>query len=151
MYCIYLHRNKINNKVYIGQTKFSDYPNKRWLNGKGYKENSSFYQDIQKYGWDNFDHIILANNLTLDESNRLEKQYIQEYNSTNPSIGYNSMPGGGNVAGKANVPIKIELQSFEPLYYNDSNGILRSRKNFDLIQREKEKYIEKYNKTRSCF
>lgn len=76
MYCIYLHRNKINNKVYIGQTKFGDNPNKRWQNGNGYKENISFYYDIQKYGWNNFEHIILENNLTLDESNKLEKQYI---------------------------------------------------------------------------
>ena len=69
MYCIYLHRNLINGKVYIGQTKFGDNPNKRWQSGEGYKKQTNFYEDISKYGWDNFDHIILASNLTLEKAN----------------------------------------------------------------------------------
>ncbi len=141
MYCIYLHRNKINNKVYIGQTKFGDNPNKRWQNGNGYKENISFYYDIQKYGWNNFEHIILENNLTLDESNKLEKQYISYYNSTNPSVGYNTMPGGGK-SEKIQGPSDA-LNSFISLYYNDSNGILKSKKTLESLQREKQRYIQK--------
>lgn len=141
MYCIYLHRNKINNKVYIGQTKFGDNSNKRWQNGNGYKENISFYYDIQKYGWNNFEHIILENNLTLDESNKLEKQYILYYNSTNPSVGYNTMPGGGK-SEKIQGPSDA-LNSFISLYYNDSNGILKSKKTLESLQREKQRYIQK--------
>lgn len=34
-WCIYLHKNKINHKVYIGQTKTP--LNLRWKNGNGYK------------------------------------------------------------------------------------------------------------------
>ena len=60
MKTIYLHRNKINNKVYIGQTIQS--PEERWKNGNGYKGCYYFYNAIQKYGWDNFEHIILEQN-----------------------------------------------------------------------------------------
>lgn len=48
MYCIYLHRNLINGKVYIGQTKFGDNLNKRWQGGEGYKRQINFYEDISK-------------------------------------------------------------------------------------------------------
>lgn len=95
-YYIYIHINKINNKTYIGQT---NNPNKRWR-GKGvdYKprENSEslFYKAIQKYGWDNFEHKILAECETREEANELEKQYILEYDSTNPEKGYNLSSGG---------------------------------------------------------
>lgn len=144
MYCIYLHRNKINNKVYIGQTKFGDNPNKRWQNGNGYKENISFYYDIQKYGWNNFEHIILENNLTLDESNKLEKQYISYYNSTNPSVGYNTMPGGGK-SEKIQGPSDA-LNSFISLYYNDSNGILKSKRLQNLYKGKSRDIYKKRDK-----
>ena len=49
---IYMHRNLINNKVYIGQT--IQKPEYRWNKGKGYKDSSLFYNAIQKYGWNNF-------------------------------------------------------------------------------------------------
>lgn len=93
-YCLYIHKNKINNKVYIGQTKQN--PIKRWDNGKGYKNCSRFYNAIQKYGWDNFEHIILFSNLSLAQANSLEQEYINIYNSTDINYGYNLQSGGNN-------------------------------------------------------
>ena len=65
---IYMHRNKINNKVYIGQT--TQKPEYRWNHGFGYKDSSLFFASIQKYGWDNFEHTILEKDIPenkLDE------------------------------------------------------------------------------------
>ena len=63
-YTIYKHTNIINNKSYIGQT--CQDVKKRWGNGLGYKTCPIFYQAILKYGWDNFTHEILEENLTED-------------------------------------------------------------------------------------
>lgn len=93
-YTIYIHKNKINGKVYIGQT--SQDPKKRWNNGKGYITSSKFYNAIQKYGWDNFEHIILFSNLTLEEANQKEKELINQYHSTEDEYGYNITNGGSN-------------------------------------------------------
>ena len=51
-YKIYAHINKINGKIYIGQTCRKNV-NQRWRNGRGYINNVAFYRAIQKYGWDN--------------------------------------------------------------------------------------------------
>lgn len=93
-YTIYLHRNKINNKVYVGQTCQS--LEKRWNDGKGYKTSPHFYSAIEKYGWDNFEHEILQSGLLADEADRLEKYYISFYNSQNPLYGYNILSGGND-------------------------------------------------------
>lgn len=93
-YIIYLHRNKQNNKIYIGQT--SQPPLKRWNNGQGYKTSTKFWNAIQKYGWDNFEHLILFTNLSLEEANRLEEQLIALYKSTDDDYGYNIKNGGSN-------------------------------------------------------
>ena len=92
-YTIYMHKNKTNGKVYIGQT--SQIPERRWQNGYGYIENKYFYRAIQKYGWkDGFEHIILFENLSLDEANEKEIELIKLYNSTKKENGYNFSPGG---------------------------------------------------------
>lgn len=93
-YCIYIHKNKINQKIYIGQT--CQKPEYRWNYGDGYKKQLYFYSAIQKYGWNNFEHIILKDNLTLDEANYWEEYYIKQYNSTNKKYGYNISFGGNN-------------------------------------------------------
>lgn len=93
-YCIYIHKNKINNKVYIGQT--CQKPEYRWENGEGYVQCSAFYAAIQKYGWDNFEHIILFENLTQEEANKKEEELIKQYNSNNKEYGYNITAGGNN-------------------------------------------------------
>lgn len=47
-FTIYMHKNKINKKVYIGQT--IQEPKDRWKNGAGYKTCTKFYNAIKKYG-----------------------------------------------------------------------------------------------------
>lgn len=99
-YCVYCHTNKINGKKYIGQT--CQNVNERWgTNGSGYRPTSKqkatyFWNAIQKYGWNNFQHEILKSELTLDEANYYEQYYIQEFDTTNRELGYNSRYGGGN-------------------------------------------------------
>lgn len=91
-WCVYMHKNKINGKVYIGQTSMNT--NDRWRNGMGYKGCILFERAINKYGWDNFDHIIIADNLTQEDSCKIEIDLIAQYNSTNPQYGYNISSGG---------------------------------------------------------
>ena len=91
-YCIYVHINKINNKVYVGQT--NQKPQYRWgKNGNGYKH-QDFYKAILKYGWNNFEHKILETGLTLAEANIKEQEYIQKFDSY--LNGYNETIGGKN-------------------------------------------------------
>ena len=89
-YCIYIHKNKINNKIYVGQTKNIK---ERWK-PSAYDNCSKFYNAIQKYGWENFEHIILEEGLTLEEANLKETYYIRQYNSVEE--GYNLNYGGNN-------------------------------------------------------
>lgn len=94
-YCVYCHINKINGKRYIGLTGEKN-PADRWgANGINYKQCPCFYNAIQKYGWNNFEHIILQNNLTAEEAVELERRYIQLYNTMSPN-GYN-LTGGGEL------------------------------------------------------
>lgn len=94
-YCIYMHKNKVNGKVYIGQT--NQKPEYRWGdNGKRYENCPHFFHAINKYGWDQFEHIILETNLTLNQANEREAYWIKHYNSTNKEKGYNIQAGGLN-------------------------------------------------------
>ena len=93
MYTVYQHKNKINNKVYIGIT--SRIPEDRWgVDGCNYKTSPHFYNAIQKYGWDNFEHNILFENLTREQACKKEQELIKHYNSMNREFGYNSTSGG---------------------------------------------------------
>lgn len=91
-YKIYMHINKTNGKVYIGVTKKS--LNDRWRNGKAYDHCPRFDGAINKYSWDNFEHVVLYEGLTYDEANMLEQEMIAKYNSTDPKYGYNICSGG---------------------------------------------------------
>lgn len=90
-YTVYVHVNKMNNKKYVGITKKKN-PKYRWeKDGKGYRH-QAFYLAILKYGWDNFDHIILETGLSFDEACIKEIEYIKKYDSYRN--GYNNSYGG---------------------------------------------------------
>lgn len=87
IYLVYLHMNKINKKCYVGQT--CQKPSARWgHDGIGYKNHPLFYKAILKYGWDNFEHIILEDNIPKDKINQREIYWGIYYNSLAPN-GYN--------------------------------------------------------------
>ena len=90
-YYLYAHVNKINYKIYIGIT--SKKPKYRWDNGNGYVNCTYFYKAIKKYGWDNFEHIVLAKNISKEFALKLEKFYIKKCNSHNEKYGYNCTTG----------------------------------------------------------
>lgn len=95
---VYKHTNKINKKCYVGIT--CQTTQERWRqNGIGYKKSSPlFWSAIQKYGWDNFDHEILEDNIeTKEEAGEREKYWIQYYNCCvldGKDLGYNLDRGG---------------------------------------------------------
>ena len=96
-YCVYMHTSP-SGKVYIGITRTS--PEKRWRkNGCGYKKQKYFWRAIQKYGWDNFEHEILHENLTKEEAEQIEINLIAYYKSDQRDYGYN-VEHGGNSTGK---------------------------------------------------
>lgn len=89
---VYKHTNKMNNKSYIGIT--CQVPSHRWGHeGHNYQLQPKFYNAIIKYGWDNFTHEILFQNLTKEDALKQEANLIQQYNSIlngyNESIGLN--------------------------------------------------------------
>lgn len=94
-YSVYIHRNPVNRKTYVGQTALA--PERRWNDGKGYSYNKDFYDDILKYGWSNFTHEVIASGLSFDEANSLEREKVSELKSNDPAYGYNRTPGGGGV------------------------------------------------------
>lgn len=106
-YTVYMHKNKINGKVYIGIT--SQKPQHRWgNNGVNYKKGLRFYNAIQKYGWNNFEHIILFTNLTKQQAEQIEIMLIKKYKSNNIKYGYN-IANGGNSKGKQSEETKNKI------------------------------------------
>jgi group I intron endonuclease len=91
---IYMIKNKLDNKCYIGQTIEKDV-NTRW---RAHKRNMNsdgcrvLYNAFRKYGLDNFDFKIIC--ISFDEFlDALEIDYISKFNSIAPN-GYNLESGG---------------------------------------------------------
>lgn len=133
-YCLYKHTNSINGKVYIGITKQK--PNRRWHNGLGYKHNKYFYRAIQKYGWGNFKHEILYENLSFEQANQKEMQLIVEYDSTNRNNGYNIHCGGDARKGQ-NMPKGYDSPKHKVVEQYDTDGkFIREYGGLRQVQRE---------------
>lgn len=90
---VYMHVNKVNQKKYVGITHCKN-PNRRWMNGRGYMNNPHFAKAISKFGWDNFEHIIIAKGLSKEEACAIEKMIIQTNRTQDRKFGYNITDGG---------------------------------------------------------
>ena len=100
---IYMWRNKVNNKLYIGQAK--DFRKRTKYHKYGslnenlkYNYNVPLHKAIRKYGVENFEVCILEKDLVdYDKMNEKEIFYIEHYDTlANKGKGYNVASGGGN-------------------------------------------------------
>ena len=105
---IYLLKNNINGKIYIGQTWLP--LNKRMgPNGSNYSNSPYIHNAIQKYGANSFSYIVLATTEEQEVADKLEAEYIIQYDSRNPDIGYNLKEGGS--AGKHSEETKQKISA----------------------------------------
>lgn len=102
LYCVYKHTSP-SGKVYIGVT--CQNPEDRWKNGFGYLNKNkdgkytqpSIARAIVKYGWKNFSHEILFNDLTKKEAAIKEMELIKKFKSDDREFGYNIEHGGNSM------------------------------------------------------
>lgn len=101
-YCVYVHTSP-SGKMYVGQTGMK--PERRWgkdgacyLKKKGNGEYAQriFAHAILKYSWENFEHEIIASNLTKEEADSFEKLLIEKLNTMDSKYGYNTREGGSH-------------------------------------------------------
>ena len=159
-YKVYAHINKTNGKIYVGITCKS--LKQRWRNGKGY--NGYFGRAINKYGWDGFEHELIASGLTRQEACNFEVLLIKELQSNNSKYGYNITMGGdsGRKGLKASEEYRRKISISRKGKYLGENSPTWGLKRPDLSRRNLEggktvvqydfdgKFIEEYPSIRDA-
>lgn len=96
IYHLYLYENKVNGKVYVGQTE-KTLEERCGSNANGYKRCVKFYSAIKKYGLDSFDRWVFKVVDTQEEADQEEMFWIDEMRSQlGKSLVYNIREGGPN-------------------------------------------------------
>jgi len=103
---IYRIRNKLNGKVYIGQ---SWYVEERVNSHFRSKENTHFYNSIRKYGKENFEVDVLCECNNQKELDFAEDAFIEYYGGPDSDRNYNRRGGGST--GKLSKDTKNKLSN----------------------------------------
>jgi group I intron endonuclease len=109
---IYIIKNIINNKVYIGQSVDIYH---RWIQHKAdlrneHHHNEHLQRAWNKYGEKNFEFAVLIE-CSESELNSLEKSFIVDYKSNDGHYGYNLTIGGDGCIGLSQESIEKMRQS----------------------------------------
>lgn len=125
---VYKITNKINNKIYIGQTNNLKRRIQEHKHDK--RNNHPIHNAIKKYGWENFEIEILYQGENYNEE---EKKWITYYDSRNKTKGYNIVSGGQDSCGEDNPMAKITQ--------SQANDVM------DLLQHTNKSYKEMSSET----
>ena len=111
---IYRIDNSINDKIYIGQTK---YPiEKRWRKHKSNAKNNIcktyIANAMRKHSIENFRINQICKVSSVEEANEVEQFLIKHFQTNNPKLGYNILEGG-RVSHKTFVEIYGEKRAKE--------------------------------------
>lgn len=146
-YCVYVHTNKTNGKKYIGIT--SRKPESRWNRGGGYKQNPYFYNSIVKYGWDGFDHEVIASGLTKEQACAWERALIAQFDTTKKKNGYN-VGLGGEGAQSISMKTRKKMSAKAKQRFEDPEEVRKNRER-GLRQFSTQEAIEADRKTQIKF
>ena len=91
---IYIARNKLNDKVYIGKTKRTLFKRIKEHKSKHITGGSYFHKAMRCYGFSAFEWSVLKECSSIAEMNNCEKKFIHDYDSRNHDNGYNISEGG---------------------------------------------------------
>lgn len=114
-YKVYMHVFP-NNKAYVGIT--AQKVNRRWNNGKGYKNNVYMTDAINKYGWENIKHLVLVDNLNREEAEQKEIEFINKFKANRREYGYNILDGG-NVSKGVNEETRKKMSNNSKRLWNN--------------------------------
>lgn len=154
---IYIIKNKINKKIYIGATLGTLANRWKWHLEKSRQAKTapkgSLREAIREYGSINFTKKVIKRCTNLYDLSESERKLIKKFNSKNPN-GYNLSTGGigfGNLGRK----VKIEERNFNNLrqaakYYNIHPGTFVTRLNAGWTL-EQAAGLKKNNKIRPNF
>ena len=84
-------------KRYVGQTGTS-LAARAGPDGKNYAGCVKFWNAIKKYGWHNLIPVILEDNLSKEQADKLEIEYIEKFRTLDIKYGYNMKTGGHHAA-----------------------------------------------------
>jgi group I intron endonuclease len=107
---VYKITNKINGKIYIGQTNNFKRRIKEHLYDK--RKNKPIYEVLKKYGKENFEFEVLYYGKNY---NNEEIKWIAYYNSTNNKYGYNIVNGGQDSSGEDNPMSKVTQEQVDKI------------------------------------
>ena len=151
---IYVIRNLINGKIYIGQTKdahqriLAHLSLSRLAN----KDSQPIHKAIKKYGHENFVFFMLIDDpgITREELNSLEIQTIQHFKE-NGFVLYNVADGGlaGDLGAKVRQKISKKLKGrvFTKEWREKISKALKGKKRSqELVEKSKKTYKERLKK-----
>lgn len=108
----------------------------RWRSGKGYRRCTHFWNAIQKYGWDNFEHEIIASGLTYEKACELERELIATFKTDENQNGYN-LESGGDAAKALSLETRAKMSESAKLSWTEER-----RYNASVTQKGKPKSQE---------
>ena len=129
---IYIIKNDINDKVYIGQTtQGSEERFKQHLKLLKSSEKQLIHKAIKKYGKEHFYFEVLETDLAINELDKREEYWIRYYDSVN--CGYNLCYGGNQ-----------SRKPMNQILINNIDVKSRNKKSLNLTEHEKIKIAEMY-------
>lgn len=127
---IYIIRNTVNNKVYIGQTKVS--VTTRWQEHLRHAKygDQIINRAMRKYGIDKF-YVETLEICNIDVIDYREMYYIDLYDSTNKSKGYNVSIGGKTPKFKRKA---LSISTLVDLYKNQGFSLQEIANKFEVTR-----------------
>ena len=126
MAIIYIVKNKVNNKIYIGKTLLTLEERRKKHFSFNKHPRQVFQFALSKYGGKNFIWDVLEKlDPIKDDINKAEKKWIQYYNSMNKLIGYNRSEGGDG--GRKSEPDSEETKKKKSIGMMNNENALNKR------------------------